>query len=203
MKAPYFPLYAKNWSGSRHVLAMSGDEVKAYMYLLCEAWDQIPRATLPNDDRELASIAHISLDKWTTVKDAVLERFIIGTCDEHFGRLVAKFLIEYSRKYEKNKRPKNKNALRTRYKRDKNARLDNANANAACIRKTKSKDKRQSGESAKPDPLSPIASTNKPTTLQSVAKVTPDDPDTLRFYAGTTPQPQEPAELPETPADFY
>jgi uncharacterized protein YdaU (DUF1376 family) len=129
LKAPYLPLYIKSWQASRHILAMPGPAVKAYVYLLCEAWDQIPRATLPNNDSELASIARVSDAEWLLIKDVVLERFVIGECDEHKGLLVAKVLIEHSRKYEKQKRLKNKNADRTRNRRGKNAALNNTNTN--------------------------------------------------------------------------
>lgn len=123
-KAPYFPLYGKNWISGRHVVSMSGDGIKAYMFLLCESWDQIPRATIPNDDSEIRSMARCSTEVWERIKCEVLERFLTGQCDEHKGRLVAKFLIEVSRKFENNQRFKNKNAKRTRIKREVNATLD-------------------------------------------------------------------------------
>jgi uncharacterized protein YdaU (DUF1376 family) len=126
-KAPNFPFYVRDWMCSRKVLKMSGSGVKAYIYLLCEAWLQIPRATLPNDDKELASMARLSIEAWIDVKVQVLECFKIGECKEHLGRFFNELQLEISRKYENNQRFNNKNAKRTRIKREVNATLDNDN----------------------------------------------------------------------------
>lgn len=54
---------------------MTGPEVKAYMYLLCASWLETPRATLPNDDYELASFANVSEDEWHQLKPGVMRGF--------------------------------------------------------------------------------------------------------------------------------
>lgn len=56
---------------------MSGDAVKAYMYLLCESWLEEPRASLPNDDNELSFLAKLSLESWMVIKESVLSNFIL------------------------------------------------------------------------------------------------------------------------------
>ena len=127
-KAPYFPWMVRDWLCSRRVLGMSGDAVKAYVYLLNESWLQIPRATLPIDNVELASMARILLTDWDGIKDQVLQHFQEGKCSEHKGRFYNEKLLEISRKYENQQRPNNKNAKRSRIKRGLNAPLDNANA---------------------------------------------------------------------------
>jgi uncharacterized protein YdaU (DUF1376 family) len=109
-KVPQFPLFVRNWLCSRKILQMSGDAVKAYAYLLCEAWLQVPRATLPNNDAELSSMARVSLDKWLTIKSDVLLNFNVGTCEEHLGRLYNELQLDLSRKYENKQRFNNKNA---------------------------------------------------------------------------------------------
>jgi uncharacterized protein YdaU (DUF1376 family) len=114
MKAPYLPLFILNWLSSRHVLAMPGNCVKVYVYLLCESWGQTPRATLPNDDSELLSMARCSAEEWLLIKPVVMERFLMGNCQEHQGRLYDPFLLEQSRKFESNQRFRNGNAKRTR-----------------------------------------------------------------------------------------
>lgn len=108
---------------------MSGDAVKAYVYLLSQSWLETPRATLPATDHELASIAMLTIEQWQAVKKDVLQHFEIGKCKEHKGLLYNEKLLEISRKYESNQRVGNKNAKRTRKKRELNALLDNANAN--------------------------------------------------------------------------
>ena len=109
-KAPAFQFFVRDWMCSRKVTTMSGNGVKAYMYLLCEAWLQEPRATLPQDDSELASMARLSDDEWEHVKDEVLKCFEVGTCKEHSGRLYSERLLSISRKYDANQRVGNKNA---------------------------------------------------------------------------------------------
>lgn len=64
-----------NWLGSMTVEEMSGDAVKAYMYLLCRSWHETPMATLPNDDVRLARMAKLTPDKWERVRDEVLTNF--------------------------------------------------------------------------------------------------------------------------------
>lgn len=64
-----------NWLGSITVEEMSGDGVKAYMYLLCRSWHESPMATLPNDDARLARMAKLSGDEWSQVREEVLPQF--------------------------------------------------------------------------------------------------------------------------------
>lgn len=64
-----------NWLGSITVEEMSGDGVKAYMYLLCRSWHETPIATLPNDDSRLARMAKVSSEEWDVIRDEVLGQF--------------------------------------------------------------------------------------------------------------------------------
>lgn len=75
MKSPAFQFYIRDWILSRSVSKMTGDEVKAYLYLLCESWLEEPRATLPNDDEELSKMSQLSLEKWSKVKPRVMANF--------------------------------------------------------------------------------------------------------------------------------
>jgi uncharacterized protein YdaU (DUF1376 family) len=114
---------------------MSGDAVKAYVYLLSQSWLEIPRATIPKNDNELAIIANITLEKWMTIKEEVLQHFEVGKCEEHLGRFYQETLLEISRNSESKQRFKNKNAKRTQNKRtrsdltDTEYEYDNANKN--------------------------------------------------------------------------
>lgn len=93
---------------------MSGEAVKAYIYLLSESWLQIPRATLPDSDIELAHFARVESAKWLLLKPDVMQCFKIGECKEHKGLWYNEKLLEISRKYEAQQRPKNKNAEKRR-----------------------------------------------------------------------------------------
>jgi uncharacterized protein YdaU (DUF1376 family) len=66
------------WLGSLTVELMSGDAVKAYVYLLCRAWHEEPIATLPNDDVKLARMARLSPDEWERLKPEIMPRFSIN-----------------------------------------------------------------------------------------------------------------------------
>lgn len=64
-----------DWLGSFTVEEMSGDQVKAYVYLLCRSWHETPIATLPNDDVRLAKMARVSLVEWQAIKPEILAQF--------------------------------------------------------------------------------------------------------------------------------
>ena len=64
-----------DWLGSFTIEEMSGDQVKAYIYLLCRAWHETPMATLPNDDARLAKMARVPPAKWEEIKPQILAQF--------------------------------------------------------------------------------------------------------------------------------
>jgi len=76
-KSPAFQFYVKDWMCSPTVDEMSGDAVKAYMYLLCASWLQLPRTTLPNDDAKLAKFAKLSILQWKSMKMEVMQNFTL------------------------------------------------------------------------------------------------------------------------------
>ena len=117
-KSPAFQFYVRDWLCSRKVFSMSGDAVKAYVYLLCEAWLQEPRATLPVDEKELASMARIDVQKWRTISTELMQCFAEKKVGD-FSRFVNERLSDVSLQYFKNQRPNNKNARRTRIRREK------------------------------------------------------------------------------------
>ena len=54
---------------------MSTASVGAYILLLCHAWQQEPRGTLPNNKRLLARWARLSVDEWDEISTEVLLAF--------------------------------------------------------------------------------------------------------------------------------
>ena len=96
MKAPAFSFYVRDWLCSTKVETMSGDGVKAYMYLLCKAWLETPRATLPMDDNALATMARVTPDKWRTISAEVMRCFTLGNNKETVGRYYSERLMEVS-----------------------------------------------------------------------------------------------------------
>jgi len=96
MKAPAFSFYVRDWLGSGKVELASGKVIKAYMYLLCRAWLEEPRATLPMDDKVLAVYARVSPQEWEQIKPEVLSFFELGKCCKHKGRYYSERLLEVS-----------------------------------------------------------------------------------------------------------
>lgn len=61
----------------------TGDEFKAAVLLWCAAWNQVPAASLPDDDRILARLAGYSLAEWRGMREMALKGWV--QCDD--GRL--------------------------------------------------------------------------------------------------------------------
>lgn len=78
------------WLGSFTIEKMSGEAVKAYVYLLCRAWHEAPIATLPNDDAQLAKMARLSLTEWEAVKSEVLTQFKLNGTGRIFNEKLKK-----------------------------------------------------------------------------------------------------------------
>ncbi len=83
MKSPAFSFYVRDWLCSKTVSKMHSESISkqcsrmvgAYVYLLCEAWLEIPQATLPDDDFELARMAKVTPDEWQTIKPTIMLAF--------------------------------------------------------------------------------------------------------------------------------
>lgn len=76
--------------GSELVAISTGEEFKAAVLLWARSWHQKPAASLPDDDRVLASFAMVPLSRWKKVKAVALRGFV--KCSD--GRLYHKVLAE-------------------------------------------------------------------------------------------------------------
>ena len=72
---PWMKFYPTDFLGDSTVCTMTTEAVGAYFLLLCHAWQQEPRGTLPNDDSRLARWARLSPDEWLAVREQVLGAF--------------------------------------------------------------------------------------------------------------------------------
>lgn len=54
---------------------MTDQQVRKYLELLCLSWLETPRATLPADQDELASMLHLSREAWDLIKGPILAKF--------------------------------------------------------------------------------------------------------------------------------
>lgn len=82
---PFMPLDVNRLRDSQLTIHASGDEFRAAVLLWCASWNQVPAASLPNDDKSLATFAGYARDTkgWKKVREGALRGFIL--CDD--GRL--------------------------------------------------------------------------------------------------------------------
>jgi len=74
-RAPSFQFYPRDFYGDPVVVAMSLEEVGAYIRLLCVAWEQFEPGVLPDDDEILARFAHSTRREWRRVSEKVKAAF--------------------------------------------------------------------------------------------------------------------------------
>jgi len=91
----YMELDVRRLRDSKFASTPSGDAFRAGVLLWCAAWHQVPSASLPNDDVELASLAGygrmpFSVKEWKKVRAEALSGFIL--CSD--GRLYHSVIAE-------------------------------------------------------------------------------------------------------------
>lgn len=67
----------------------TGEEFKAALGLWCRAWKQIPAASLPNDERVLASFAGVTRARWKVVRDVAMRGFDLCSDGRFYHRVLA------------------------------------------------------------------------------------------------------------------
>lgn len=72
---PSFPFYPTDFLGDLNVAPMDAEQVGMYWLLCCMAWQTTPRGTLPNDEKILAGMARVSIEKWREKNGLVLRCF--------------------------------------------------------------------------------------------------------------------------------
>lgn len=92
---PYMELDVRRLRDSRFASTPNGDAFRAGVLLWCAAWHQIPAASLPDDDVELANLAGygrmpISVREWKKVRAEALSGFV--KCSD--GRLYHPVIAE-------------------------------------------------------------------------------------------------------------
>ncbi|MCR6734461.1 MAG: YdaU family protein [Afipia sp.] len=89
---PYMPLDVVRLRDSDLAVVASGEEFRTAVLLWCASWHQVPAASLPSDDRLLASLAGFGRDLkgWKAVREAALRGFV--KCDD--GRLYHPVIAE-------------------------------------------------------------------------------------------------------------
>ncbi|MBS0533257.1 MAG: DUF1376 domain-containing protein [Proteobacteria bacterium] len=95
-KFPYMPVDVVRLRDSEAVVVLTPEEFLAAMLLWCAAWHQLPAASLPTDDRVLASLAGYGrdLEAWQKVRQGALRGFILCTDGRLYHPIIAEKAIE-------------------------------------------------------------------------------------------------------------
>lgn len=95
-----FMLNVEKLMASELVALASHEAVAAALFLWCRAWKQKPAASLPDDDKVIASFARLPLARFRKLKDHILRNFV--KCSD--GRLYHTTLaVEAMRAWQKKK----------------------------------------------------------------------------------------------------
>lgn len=81
MKPPSFSFYVRDWLCSETVRTLHRTRkryVGAYLFLICESWNQDKTGTLPNDHAILAELARVDADEWRELWPLIHGQFEIG-----------------------------------------------------------------------------------------------------------------------------
>lgn len=84
-KPPGFILYPRDWLLSPSIRAMTDQQVRVYLELLCLSWLEEPIATLPNDSNALAWLLRLSLDEWEAIKTPIMAKFKVDENDRLYN----------------------------------------------------------------------------------------------------------------------
>ncbi|HDR9174437.1 DUF1376 domain-containing protein [Burkholderia vietnamiensis] len=75
-KLDWFPMNARLLRDSRFAARAPDAAFKAGVLLWCAAWHQLPAASLPNDDEELAWLVNRELDRFLEIKEWALHKWV-------------------------------------------------------------------------------------------------------------------------------
>jgi uncharacterized protein YdaU (DUF1376 family) len=77
MKSPAFRFYPADFMGSPDVQAMDLEEVGAYVFLLCMAWQSDRHGYLEDNEDRLRRLARMNPAQWALSRDVLLSKFPI------------------------------------------------------------------------------------------------------------------------------
>ena len=94
-KSPSFQFYVRDWLCSLTVQRMTGEQVKAYMYLMASSWLEHPRASLPNNDEELSALSRLNIETWIRIKGGIMKAFYLKENRWYSEKLLEVSEIQY------------------------------------------------------------------------------------------------------------
>jgi hypothetical protein len=117
----WMPLQVARLRDSNIVVVASGEAFRAAVLLWCAAWHQVPAASLPKDERLLASLAGFGRDQksWKAVADDALHGFLECSDGRLYHPVIAEKAIEAdSKRRVQRKRTEAATSARRHGKRD-------------------------------------------------------------------------------------
>jgi hypothetical protein len=105
-----FMLNTERLLGSELVALSTGEEFKAAILLWCRAWKQRPAASLPNNEKVLASFAGVPLAKWRKIRGMALRGFVLCSDGRLYHPILAADAIRAHKAAEQRR-----NAIRKRW----------------------------------------------------------------------------------------
>lgn len=92
----FMPLEVRRLRDARIVSAVGAEEFRAALMLWCAAWHQVPAASVPDDDIELAKLAGygIAVKAWLKVRKGALTGFVKCSDGRMYHPVVAEKAIE-------------------------------------------------------------------------------------------------------------
>ena len=93
---PYMPLHIARIRDSKIAASVTGEEFRAALLLWCSSWHQVPAASLPNDDVELASLAGFGrvIGEWEKVRDGAMHGWVLCSDGRWWHRVVAEYAAD-------------------------------------------------------------------------------------------------------------
>lgn len=93
---PFMPLDVARLRDSDLAIMATGDEFRAAVLLWCAAWNQLPAASLPDNDQALAAYAGFGRDVrgWLAVKAGAMRGFVLCSDGRWYHPVVAEKAVE-------------------------------------------------------------------------------------------------------------
>lgn len=93
---PYLPLDTRRLRDSALAATQDAEGFRAAVLLWCAAWHQVPAASLPDDDAQLAHLAGFGRDlrSWKRVRQTALHGFVLCADQRWYHPVVAEKAIE-------------------------------------------------------------------------------------------------------------
>jgi uncharacterized protein YdaU (DUF1376 family) len=91
---PHMPLDVTRLLNSDFIAQSDCPAFKAGMTLMMTSWQQVPAASLPSDDKSLAWLAHVTLQRWRKIKEQALRGWILCGDGRLYHPVIAEFALD-------------------------------------------------------------------------------------------------------------